>query len=203
MSHVRQLTYFPGSPFARMCRVAAIELNLPIEMIECEFPPGPEMFDINPLGQVPALILKDRTVFPTFLVMEELWTMADRPALYIPGRDRQVLLTILQMADAHVAACYQEWCGLRPVAENAIGYDPGERNLERVAATLDWLNDTRPIPPGVSFTGIAVACICLWADARNGLDWRSHAQIKPVVQSLSERESFRLTVPNEWNYTGN
>lgn len=196
-----KLTYFRGSPFARMCRVTIKELNLPVETAEYEFPPGPEMFEINPLGQVPALILDDRTVFPTFLVMEELWQMAGRPEVYRPERDRQILMTILQMGDAYVAACYQEWSGLRPAAPNAIGYDLGQRHLDRVGATLDWLNDARRIPPGVSLTGIALSCICLWADARNGLDWRSRSSLRAIVEGLEGRDSFKSTMPNEWSYS--
>jgi glutathione S-transferase len=66
-----ELTYFPGSPFARMCRVVILEFGLPVEFVEHKFPPAKEMFDVNPLGQVPALILENKTVFPTFLILEE------------------------------------------------------------------------------------------------------------------------------------
>ncbi len=127
-----QLTYFPGSPFARICRVAVIELCVPVEPVDCAFPPGPDMFEVNPPGQVPAFILDDRTVFPTFLILEDLWDMSGRTAIYDPASDRQVLLTLLQMGDAYVAAFYQKWCGLRPVARNAIGHNPAERHIARV-----------------------------------------------------------------------
>ncbi len=197
-----RLTYFPGSPFARMCRVLIMELDLPVDLVEYEFPPGPEMFEINPLGQVPALILDRGTIFPTFLILEELWDIAGQPKVYVPHRDRQVLMTLLQMGDAYVAACYQEWCGLRPVAHNAIGYDLGQRHLQRVSATLDWLNDTQRIPDGLSLTGIALSCICLWADARNGLDWRSRSKLGAIVEQLATRESFRRTTPVKWSYAG-
>ncbi|MBF9029593.1 glutathione S-transferase [Rhodobacterales bacterium HKCCE3408] len=197
-----RLTYFPGSPFARMCRVLVHEWDLPVEPVEHAFPPGPEMYAINPLGQVPALILGDRTVFPTFLVLETLWDMAGRPDAYRPDDDRQPLLTVLQMGDAYTAACYQRWSGLGPVGHNAVGYDPAARNLERVAATLDWLETGTAIREGLSMTGVALACLCLWADAREGLDWRSRAKLRAVVDALSGRDSFRATAPMAWSYSG-
>src|SRR5688572_23165989 len=110
-----------------MARVIVREWALPVEEIECPFPPPPEFFEKTPLGQVPVLLIDGVAVFPTLLVLERLWTMAGNPAhAYRPDQDRQVLLTILQAGDALVAALYQDWAGLRPVGPNHIGYDPGE-----------------------------------------------------------------------------
>lgn len=194
-----RLTYFPGSPFARMCRVIVIEWALPVEPVEYTFPPGPEMFALNPLGQVPALLRDGQeAVFPTFLVLEALWEMAGRPEVYVPARDRQVLMAALQATDACAAACYQKWGGLRPVAHNALGFDPGERNLARAASALDWLDGR--LERGVTLQGVAVACLCLWADAREGLDWRTRPRLTAVVEGLAERRSFQETLPSEWKY---
>ncbi len=196
-----KLTYFSGSPFARMCRVMVIEWDLPVEPVEYAFPPGPDMFAINPLGQVPALIRGDgKTIFPTFLVLEALWKMAGRPSTYDADRDRQVLMTILQMTDAYVAACYQRWTGLGPVNRNAIGYDLAARHLDRVNSTLNWLETAGSVTPGVTLPGVALACLCLWADARDGLDWRRYPGLAIVVQDLDQRDSFAQTTPRVWRY---
>ena len=138
------LAYFPGSPFARMARVLIREWGLRVEEVEYQFPPSQELFEINPLGTVPVLLVDGEATFPTLLVLERLWKLAGRPdAAYGPRRDRQVLLTVLQACDALVSARYQRWAGLGPVGTNHVGYDPAERHLARVGATLAWLGSRR------------------------------------------------------------
>ena len=107
-SPAARLAYTAGSPFSRMARVCIREWALPVEEAEVAFPPPPETFAVNPLGQVPLLTVGDEAVFPTLLILERLWSMAGRPrAAYDDARDRQVLVTLLQAGDALVAAYYQ------------------------------------------------------------------------------------------------
>ncbi|MGR3343549.1 MAG: glutathione S-transferase family protein [Paracoccaceae bacterium] len=197
-----QLTYFPGSPFARMARVLVIEWDLPVQPVECEFPPSDELFAENPLGQVPALIFPDRSVFPTLLVLEKLWDMAGQPpAAYAPDFDRQTLMTILQMTDAMVAAFYQGWTGLEPIGENLIGYDPAERNLKRTQFGLDWLDErstASTLRAGLNLPAVALACLVLWADSRGKLNWRDRHSLARLVDGLAAHDSFVATVPPDW-----
>ena len=199
-----RLSYFSGSPFARMARVLVLEWALPVKPVEYSFPPGPEMFALNPLGQVPALIRDgEEAVFPTFLVLEALWEMAGRPAAaYDPDRDRLLLMAALQATDAYAAACYQKWAGLGPVGKNSIGFDPAERNRERVGSALDWLDKHAAggrLREGVTLPGVALACLCLWADAREGLDWRKRPHLVPLVEALAARPGFAATRPRAWS----
>jgi glutathione S-transferase len=182
-----------------MARVLVREWDLPVEEEEQTFPPDPALFDNNPLGQVPALILPDgRTLFPTLIVLEHLWRMAGEPAdAYVPDRDRQRLLTILQACDALVAALYQNWTGLRPVADNLIGYDPAERNLARLARVLDWLESDCP-EPGIALNSVAIAALLLWCDARGGPAWRNRVRLADLADGLSVRPAFRATAPQPW-----
>jgi glutathione S-transferase len=195
------LAYFPGSPFARMARVLIREWRLGVSETELPFPPPAELFDLNPLGQVPVLVIRRERVFPTLMVLERHWTMAGAPAAaYGPEAERQTLLTVPQAGDALTAAFYQRWAGLGPVGANHVGYDPATRNLLRVAAVLDWLAAEHcRLRGGVTLTGIALACPVLWADARDGLDWRRHARLKHVVDGLATRESFARTQPQPWS----
>lgn len=193
-----RLAYFPGSPFARMARVLVREWALPVTEQEHPFPPPDALFALNPLGQVPVLDLGDEQVFPTLLVLERLWTFAGQPtAAYAPEVERPILLTTLQAGDALVAALYQRWAGLQAVGPNHIGYDPAERNLARFASVLGWLDAGR-LRDGVTLTGVAAACLVLWADARGGPAWWGHAALERLVETLSERESFRATRPQLW-----
>ena len=192
------LFYFPGSPFARMARVLVREWGLPVETEELGFPPPDELFDLNPLGQVPVLRLSDgRCLAPTLIVLEHLALSAGH-AKHI---DRQQLLTILQAGDAMVSAKYQDWSGLGPVRPNAVGYDPGERNMARFHRVLDWAETglaAGAIPTGIVPSGVALACLLLWLDARGGPDWRSRRRLDALVSSLERRPSFRDTAPQPW-----
>ncbi len=200
------LAYFKGSPFARMARVLVHEWSLPVTPVEWTFPPAPELFEHNPLGQVPVLTIDGHALFPTFLVLERLWEMAGRPAAaYDPERDRQRLLVTLAMLDALVAAYYQGWTGLQRVGTDYIGYDPGERNLARVERVMAWLEADWPPPSedgGVTLPAVATACFALWADARHPLgrplDWRRHPRLAAEVERLAQRPSFKDTLPREF-----
>ena len=50
------------SPYARKLRVLAIELGLPVELVETSpMDDAPELLALNPLGKVPVLVLDDGT----------------------------------------------------------------------------------------------------------------------------------------------
>jgi glutathione S-transferase len=194
------LAVTPGSPFARMARVFVREWSLPVTEVEQPFPPSQDVFDHNPLGQVPFLSTGEDTVFPTFLILERLWDMAGRPAAaYDPERDRQLLLTILQAGDALVAALYQGWAGLERVGRDHIGYDPAERHLARFERTLDWA-EPRLVSgvEAVTLPAVSIACLLLWSDARGGPSWRRHRTLASCVAALDGRPSFAETRPQVW-----
>ena len=72
------LYYIPGSPFARLVRIVALELGVPHALIaETEFPPR-RVEALNPAMQVPTLVDGDRVLFGTRLIVEYL--MATAPA---------------------------------------------------------------------------------------------------------------------------
>ncbi|MBA3325985.1 MAG: hypothetical protein H0T41_12220 [Rhodobacteraceae bacterium] len=149
------------------------------------------------------LVLGAERVFPTLPVLERLWALAGRPAsAYAPEAERQLLLTTLQAGDALASAFYQRWAGLGQVGPKHVGYDPVERNLVRVRSVLAWLAEQRgegALREGVTLPGVALACLVLWADARDGLDWRRHAELDRLVGELEPRASFRRTQPHRWS----
>ena len=199
---IGRLSFLPGSPFSRMARVLVREWGLPVEETEEQFPMRESFFEENPLGQVPVLNIADQKVFPTFLVLEKLWQMAGSPEeAYRPQTERQILLTTLHAGDALAAAFYQGWSGLGLLSENHIGYDPADRNLERVGRVLSWL-DARTergiLRKGMTIPGVALSAIVLWADARGGLQWRHHKNLAELVSLLEGRPSFTSTLPQKW-----
>jgi len=182
-----------------MARILVREWDLPVDEVQQTFPPDPALFDTNPLGQVPALILPDgRALYPTLIVLEHLWHMAgEPPEAYVPDRNRQRLLTVLQACDALVAARYLHWTGLRPAAPNMIGYDLADRHLARLDRVLDWLDADCP-EPGIALEPVAIAALLLWSDARDGPPWRHRARLAGLTDRLAARRSFRDTAPQPW-----
>ena len=199
MTGADRLVYTPGSPFARMARVLVREWRLPIAETEAPFPPPDWVFELNPLGQVPALALGEERLFPTFIILERLWGLAGSPAsAYAPEVERQLLVTTLQAGDALVTALYQRWAGLAPAGENHIGYDPAQRHLARFESVLGWIVAGERLREGLTLSGVAVACLLLWSDARGGPVWSHHEGLGALVQGLAARESFRQTQPPPW-----
>lgn len=207
-----RLYYTPGSPFARIIRVLIRELGLDCEESAITgFPPPTSYFAINPLGQVPALVTSDGVKFPTRIIIEHLLGCAGQGSRAVAPairrepanwQDDQTLTVLLAMGDALAALKYQQWAGLRPGAENLIGYDPADRQAERVVHTLDWLEsrcgEAGFLPDVMSVQDIALACILLWVDARGGFPWRGREKIEAIVAVCAPRPSFADTRPQPW-----
>ncbi len=193
-----RLFYTSGSPFSRMARVLVREWQLPISEVQTPYPLPETHFAVNPLGQVPVLDFGDEQVFPTLMVLEKLWTMAGAPtSAYAPDVERQSLLTVLQGGDALVSALYQRWAGLGPVGSNTVGFDLADRNLARVGTVLAWLDagaGGRGLREGVTLSGVAAACLVLWAEARDARTWRLDA-LDRIIGDLAGRQSFLETQP--------
>ena len=204
-----ELHYIDGSPFSRIVRVLALEHRLPVTTREItEFPPPPALQALNPMWQVPVLIDGDQVLFPTRIVIDAL--LDHVPALQPevarsvsrPGNargDEQILAVILTMGDALAAHHYLEWAGFGPLGKNRLGFSPPERHMERVAATLDWLEDRLGgggfLPGVISVQDIALACFILWTESRGPIPWRGRPRIEALVALLEPRPSFQATTP--------
>jgi len=80
-----QLFYVPGSPYARMVRIALLETGLAARVTQQEVTlrdPASALLPFNPVGRVPSLRLPDGTVLSeTLLVLPFLDTLHDGPRI--------------------------------------------------------------------------------------------------------------------------
>lgn len=200
--------YVDGSPFARMVRVLSRELALDMEEIEVtEFPPPRGFFHLNPLGQVPVVLRDGTALFPTEIALAALLQITAGPSSWSSDRtpslaDRQTLSVILSLGDQIASLRYRDWAGLAPSGPNRLGFDLDKRALERIAATLDWL-EARIGATGFSdddicLADIALACLLLWTESRGPIAWRGRPGIEAMVGRMSARESFAATIPRPW-----
>jgi glutathione S-transferase len=208
------LYFIQGSPFARMARVLLREFSIECTEEEIrEFPPPPSFFDINPFGQVPVLEDRGQRFFPTHVVLARILDIAshagstgdlsrNRVRDAYRWEDEQLLAVLLEMSDMLARAKYQIWAGLDPVHKNSLGFNPAERNMERVYRTLDWLEkratDQGFWPDTLSTPDVVLACIILWSEARGAIAWRGRSRLEGIVARLTERPSFAATVPLPW-----
>ena len=202
------LYYIDGSPFARMARVLIREHALPVTLHEItEFPPPDDYLAINPLGHVPVLVRSGQSLFPTRIVLDALLSQVPQAGEVANAvtradhalADEQVMAVILTMGDALAAHHYALWAGIGPVSRNRLGFDPAERNMVRVLATLDWLErriGAGGFHPGtISVQDIALACLILWTESRGAIDWRGRPGIEAMLARLQQRPAFIATAP--------
>ena len=198
-----KLYYVDGSPFARLSRALILDWNLPVEMIELSFPLDKSYFKENPLGQVPLLKTVGENIFPTLQIAEQLWAMTEEASIptFDPLADRQMMTVLLAMGDMMASAAYQEWSGLEQTKPNLLGFDPGERNMERVQATLDWIESQAGkwlCWDEVSVADYALASMLLWSESRRPIQWKDRPKIKRIVDAVSMGENFASTAPGPW-----
>lgn len=210
-----RLHYIPGSPFARILRVLIREHGLAVEESAVEvFPPPPDFFALNPLGQVPVYESGGTAWFPTLPALEALHADIARGSaagpgiartLYRPDRwlhDLQTLQVIMALGDLTVTARYVDWTGLVQSNPTRVGFTIAERTVTRAAHALDWLERRLEGPgfrdDGIAAQDIALAAILLWNDARDGIGWDGRPGVVALVERLTQRASFVDTAPPPW-----
>lgn len=192
-----QLFYSALSPYARKVRICAIELGLS-DRIALR-PVNPWEDDsykaINPLGQVPALILDDGTVlYDSAVICAAMEQIAGKALTPSQGPPRWAALTRQALADGLGAA------GIRTFRERLRSEgdrhgDAIDYQMAKLVAGLDRLEAASPFD-AFTIGEIAVGCMLAWFDLRSVLDWRAgRPQLAEWHAAISLRPSFVATAP--------
>jgi glutathione S-transferase len=195
----------PTSPYARKVRIVMAE-----KRIECElemmdvWAPDTRIQDMNPLAQVPCLIMEDGgAVFDSRTIVEYLDTLTPVSHL-IPGngRERVEVRTWEALADGLLDAAILvrlEHTLRMPTQQSSAWV---ERQMAKVRAALHWASSglgERPWCNGQAYTlaDIALGCALGWLDFRfPSLDWRArYPNLARHYEKLSARQSFIETAP--------
>jgi glutathione S-transferase len=195
----------PLSPFARKCRIVALELGLAdsLELVaQSVSPVTPDakyLQNANPLGKIPALLLDDgRALYDSHVICEYLCALAGDTRLVPAGDARWDVLTRQALAsgmtDAIILVRYET--ALRPEALRWADWSAGqtrkfEEGLAQFEATADRLDGP------LDLAQIALACALAYTDARfPDLGWRARA---PAVArwhaEIERRPHFVATAP--------
>lgn len=196
----------PRSPFARRVRIAFYENGIGFqERVFDVFQPSPELFKANPLGRVPALILKDgQVLIDSSLILQAFYETRESP--FMPGdltRRHKIYhaQSIAQGICEKAVEYYLE--KLRPenaqdsenLAEiDAILIRALGRFEETLASSPDgYLVENGGEPTQADFDlGTALAYLKL----RYPLKWEeNHPHAAGLLARLNKRPSFQKTVP--------
>lgn len=192
----------PASPFARKARIIVHELNIKLEIVHVESARAdPNLRNINPLKQIPVLVLDDgSSLFDSPVICEYLNHAGGGkffPGMNIfrhtSGRWKALGLAALGdgLADAAVALRYE-------LAEPEERRNAGrmERCRATIAAAIDALERVN-FAKDPTIGEIAVACALGYIDFRlTDLDWKSsHPKLADWYAHFCEYPSMKETQP--------
>ncbi len=199
-----KLFYYAGSPYARMVRVALIELGLDARLQKQEVTlrdPGSALLPYNPVGRVPTLQLDNGTVLTeTLLILNFLDTQhRGRPLLPRDGSDGWMTLSrmgmVMGMMDG-IAVWNREL--RRPEHERS----PGLIALD-TTRTLRTMEALEPMVAAGAFDGpmdgarIALGCALGYCERRHRtFAWRDgHPALSAWYDGIEALPSFQATLP--------
>jgi len=190
-----QLYYFPGSPYARMVRMALLETGLDIPLVETTLrDPASTLLPHNPIGRVPTLVLDDGTALTETLLILPFLDTLHSGARIMPCTPRDIarLGRVMGMLDG-MAVWNREL--RRPVQERS----PGMIALEetRAARALDALEADLSGFDRIDAAWLALAATLGYAERRYTVwRWREgHPGLADWFNTASQRPSFQATIP--------
>lgn len=193
--HGVQLYYSPGSPYARVVRMAVLEAGLDIPLVETTLrDPASTLLPHNPVGRVPTLLLADGTALTeVLLILPFLDGLGSGPGLMPDSpSDRARLGRVMGLLDG-IAVWNREL--RRPVHERS----PGVLALEetRAARTLQALEADLGSFGNVDAAWLVLAATLGYLDRRHrAWSWReAHPRLVVWLEDASRRPSFQATVP--------
>ena len=199
-----KLFYAEGSPYARIVRIALLELGMD-DTVEKEIvtlrDPASALLRYNPIGRVPTLQLDDGTILTeSLLIFFYLDTQhGGQPLLPRDGSDGWVTLSRMGTAMGLIDGIAVWNRALRlPEHERS----PGVLALERTRATRT-LDALEKAVAGGAYTGrldaarIALGSTLGWTERRHRkFNWREgHPVLSAWYDDIAQTPSFTMTLP--------
>jgi glutathione S-transferase len=194
----------PTTPFGRKVRIVLLEKKIPFELVnDIPWSADSQVGNFNPLGKVPVLVLKDgETLFDSRVIVEYLEHVSPvgqilpaDPTSRIQVRKIEALADGITDAAALVFLEFK-----RP--EEQQNRDWMLRQQGKVFKGLEALSEALGesslfVGNKLSLADIAAGCCLGYLDFRfPDIKWRdAHANLAGFYEKLSERPSFKTTVP--------
>ena len=188
------------SPFARKCRIVALEKGLAIEEIVADpYADAPGLLASNPLVQVPALIAGDGLpITDSPVICEYLDAVGTGPRLLpAEGPERWRVKRLETLADGALEMGVKLVLEKRrPEAERSAAWIARwTRNMGRALDALEAAAPkAEPLDMGVITAGVAVS----WIGFRHpDFDWKTgRPALTALLAALEARDSFARTRPD-------
>jgi glutathione S-transferase len=199
------LYQFPLCPFSRKVRLLLGEKGVGYELVrEHPWERRDEFLDLNPSGQTPVLVEKDRniTLMSSAAVCEYFEETVDKaPMISGTAVNRAEIRRLSAWFDeqfySNVVAPLLHERMLKRILHRAAP-DGGAlreamKNANQLIDYADWLLDHRHWMAGatLSLADLTAAAHISVADYLGGIDWRGHEQTKAWYAGLKSRPSFR------------
>lgn len=188
------------SPYVRRVRVVALELQLPLELVDTFTPAGQAALrERNPLWKVPAVELDGQAIFDSRVIIEHLLRRHGPGPLARVDEDdldAQNLVTVIDGAlDALINAFYLQRDGITAerAAYVAKQHDRAAAALAWVEARVDdvWLTRARAF----GLPELALVTALDWMRFRSAYDVERHPGLVRCMERHGARESLVATRP--------
>ena len=193
----------PLSPFARKCRIVALELGLAdrLELVaQSVSPVTPDakyLQNANPLGKIPALLLDDgRALYDSHVICEYLCALAGDTRLVPAGDARWDVLTRQALAsgmtDAIILVRYET--ALRPEALRWADWRNGQ--MDKIHTSLLSLEQApQQLHERVDLGTLALGCALGYLDLRfDAWGWRQrYPQLAAWAAGFMQRPSLQAS----------
>jgi len=196
-----KLLYSHTSPFARKCRVVAMEVGL-AERVEnvMTIPTDPKsgVDKANPLNKIPALIRDDgTTLYDSPVICEYLNDMGKGGMFPAGGEARWQALRRQALGDGIMdAAILRRQEAMRPEGQRSPDWDKRQRT-KIDQALADFERDK--LPASLDIGTITVAIALDYLDFRfKAEDWRAaHPKLAQWHKAFSSRPSLQSSLPKD------
>ena len=197
----------PASPYVRKVRIVMAEKKLDYQFVlEDVWAADTSIFDSNPLGKVPCLVMEGgEALFDSRVIVEYLDTLSPVGKLIPPlGRERAETKTWEALADglldAALAARMETIWPHRTAEQRSQAWI--DRQLDKIQRALTAMSrglGDKPFCSGIHFSlaDVAVGSALAYLDFRfPQLDWRTdNPNLQRLLEKLAQRQSFIDTVP--------
>jgi glutathione S-transferase len=196
-----KLLYSNTSPFARKCRVVAIEVGISdrVEnLMTIPVDPASGIDKANPLNKIPALIQDDgAAIYDSPVICEFLDQLGNGGLFPPPGEARWQALRRQALGDGMMdAAILRRSEAMRPESQRSAEWD--KRQKTKITQGLDAL-ESDGLPTSLDIGTITVAITLDYLDFRfKAENWRDgHPRLAQWHQGFSRRPSLQSTMPKD------
>ncbi len=190
------------SPFARKCRIVAREKGLADRIEEIVVDPyasDPALVAVNPIVQVPSLVVEDgQAINDSPVICEWLDVHGSGPRLLSPeGSGRWRVKRLETLGNAALEMGVKRVLELRrPEHERSASWIA--RWTDGLSRALDAIEATAPAPGDVDMGTITAAVAATWIGFRHpDIDWSGgRPKLTALREALEQRSSFVETRPS-------